>query len=298
MKKLLFFTIISILFIYLLKNNYNVNDIQIAGSSTVYPITLEAEYKFMKTNPQARINVEANGTGGGFELFTKGITQINNASRKITNEEQEVAQNNNVKYTEYLIGRDGITIIVNQDNDWIDNITKTELQEIFETNSPIKTWSDLKQTWPNKEIHLYGPTSASGTYDFFCDTIVKQEGEQSCSLTNSMNATENDNEIITNVSRDKYGIGFLGYAYYHENQDKVKSLAINNIPVNEQTIKSNQYLISRPLYLYVNNEDMQNNETLNKFIHFYLFNSQDFVKLSGYIPLTDTEIKNQEKKLI
>ncbi len=287
-------SIILIIFIFFKDDDYKINDIKIAGSSTVYPITLEAEYKYMENNPDIRINVESNGTGGGLDLFVKSQISIADASRAIKEEEIKKAQENGVEYYELMLGSDGITVIVNPENYWIDDITLEDLNKIFAADEQVELWSDINPDFPEEEIHLYGPTSASGTYDFFCETVVQTDP---CGLTNNMNATENDNEIVSNIQKDKYGIGFLGYAYYQENSNVVKSLSVDGVSVNEKTIKSGEYEISRPLYIYVNKEDMENNEDLNDFVNYYVDNSQEFTSLAGYVPLSDDELKIEQEKL-
>ncbi len=270
-------------------------DIQISGSSTVYPITLEAQSKFLdEVNPNARITVESSGTGGGLELFTQGEVQIANASRAIKEEEKEVAKENNIDYTEYQIGVDGITVIINPENDWAKNMTSEELKKAFEMGSDVNTWSDINPDYPDEPIRFYGPTSASGTYDFFVEEII---GDDEGALRDDMNATENDNEIITNIQKDKYGIGFLGYSFYSANKDTVQEVSIDGVDPAPESIKNGEYILSRPLFIYVNNKDMKENKILNDFVTYYIENCQYFVELSGYIPLTDVEQAALEEKL-
>ena len=264
-------------------------DINIAGSSTVYPITLEAQADYLdNVNSDARITVESTGTGGGFELFVNGQTQLNNASRAITPQEEEEAKKNGIDYSELKIGVDGITVIINKENDWADNLTSTDLKELFALDSDIHKWSDLDPTYPEQEVRFYGPTSASGTYDFFVETII---GNDKGALRDDMNATENDNEVITNVENDKYGIGFLGYSYYIQNVEEIKAITLNGIAPNSETIKEDSYLLSRPLYIYINNDALNENPVFNEFITHYIDNSQMFVQMSGYVPLNDEEEK-------
>ncbi len=273
------------------------DEIKIAGSSTVFPVTLEAQKGFLEEEPNARIKVEENGTGGGFELFTKGETSINDASREIKDEEIKQAEDNSIEYTEYLLGTDGITVIINKENDWASSMTKEELKMIFESDSKVTKWSDVNESWPNEEIKLYGPTSASGTYDFFCEEIVQEEGEENCSLNSNMSGTENDNEVVTNISSDKNGIGFLGYAYYENNKTKIQEVEVEGVKPNPENIKSGDYILSRPLFIYVNNKMYDENETLNKFVNYYINNAQKLVEDSGYVALTDEELKEQQAKL-
>lgn len=271
------------------------NLIIVSGSSTVYPITLEAQAKYIdKVDNELYMSVEANGTGAGFDLFSNNKTQINNASRKINKDEIKIAKRNNIKYDEYNIGTDGITVITNKENDWIHNIKSEDLKKAFKLGSNFEKWSDIDPKYPEQKINFYGPTSASGTYDFFVEAIIEDENS---SLRDDINATENDNEVVSNVEKDKYGIGFLGYSYYESNKDKVSKISINNVAPNINTIKERKYILSRPLYIYVNNQSMKDNKDLEAFISYYIENSQIFVKLSGYIPLNDEEQKQLMKSL-
>lgn len=275
----------------------NKDVINIAGSSTVYPITSEAIYQYELVNDHIPVNLESTGTGGGFELFTKGETDINNASRPIKEEEINDAKENGISYTELLLGTDGISVIVNPENDWIDDITVEELKMIFENDSTVQTWSDVREEWPDEKINLFGPTSASGTYDFFCEEVVEEEGDDGCAIRGDMNGTENDNEVISNVSNDEYGIGFLGYAFYQENKDAVKALAINGTLPEPHSIKNGDYYLSRPLYIYVNNNNMKSSENLNKFVTFYMDGIADYVEVAGYVPLDENQYEEQRAKL-
>ncbi len=270
------------------------NAISIAGSSTVYPITLEAQEAFKDEDPNALISVESTGTGGGFELFTKGETQINNASRAIKDEEIQAAKDNSINYEEFMIGTDGITVIINNNNDFATDLSKEDLRKAFESGSDVKMWSDINPDYPSEVISFYGPTSASGTYDFFVEEILEDEEG---ALRSDMNGTENDNEIVSNIEKDEYGIGFLGYSYYANNKDNIQEVAIDGIAPEYENIKSGEYILSRPLFIYVNTDSMEKNETLRKFVSFYIENSQEFVEKAGYVALTDDEQTKLEQQL-
>lgn len=270
--------------------------ISVEGSSTVYPITLEAIHDYDKEYPNshARIDVASTGTGGGFKLFVKGETEVNDASRAITSDEKKEAKKNNIDYTELQVGIDGITVIINDQNTWAQKLTSEDLKKIFEDDSKISTWSDLDSSFPDKKINLYGPTSASGTYDFFAETILSDEN---ASIRGDMNATENDNEVISNVENDKYGIGFLGYGYYSENKDRVQAVNIDGVSPNSFDIKSGDYVLSRPLYIYVNNQALRDDKSLQEFITYYIDNSQKFATSAGYVGITDKQVKEDQKKV-
>src|SRR6056297_3633176 len=203
--------------------------VSIAGSSTVNPVTAEAIDSFMEENPDADITQESTGTGGGFELFTKGETDMNNASRAINDEEQASAEENGIDFTELYLGDDGVTVIISNENDFAKELTSDQLKMIFDeaTNGQYLKWSDIDPSFPEETINLYGPTTASGTYDFFTEEIIGDE--DGASLRNDMAASEDDNLILNNVSKDPYGIAFLGFAYYNTNSDAVQSVTVDGV---------------------------------------------------------------------
>lgn len=272
-------------------------EINIAGSSTVYPIASEVSYQYTELNPDVTINLQSTGTGGGFELFDNGEIDINNASRAINDDEKQIASDNGIDYTELYLGIDGITVIVNPENDWITDATVEELKMIFDADYMVTNWSDINPSWPDEKINLYGPTSASGTYDFFCEEIVQEEGEDHCSIRSDMSGTENDNEVVTNVANDVNSIGFLGYAYYTQNIDSVNAVAVNGVLPTVDTIRSGDYYLSRPLYIYVNNNKMSENPALADFIHFYMQDIASAVEVSGYVALTQEEYDIERAKI-
>lgn len=267
--------------------------IKIEGSSTVFPITSFVVDDFSGMHKGVNITISENGTGGGFKSFTKGNTDINNASRKIKDKEKKEAVENDVSYTELKVAVDGITVVVNPQNSWIKDLTTEQLVKIFSEANYVKTWSEIDPSYPNTKINLYGPTDASGTYDFFGEKIFHEEG---IPLNPTMVGTENDNEIVSNVSKDKNAIGFLGYAFYEANRSKIKGVSVDGVTPTSETIMSREYLISRDLYIYVNNEKVKNNQTLNDFVRFYVENPDTYVKKAGYISLSEQEKADEIEK--
>lgn len=271
------------------------DELKIAGSSTVYPITSRAQDGYLDTYPGGKISIQENGTGGGFVQFSAGDVYINNASREIKEEEAKAAKKNDISYVPVQIGLDGITVVINKENVFAQSLTHDELHKLFSENSKIKKWSDLNPEYPNKKINFYGPTTASGTYDFFVETIIgKDAGE---ALRSDMVATENDNEIVSNVSRDEYGIGFMGYAFYSTNKDLVKPVLVDDVEPTIQNIKEGKYLISRPLYLYVNVGVLQQkeNKMYREFMRYYLDHVTELVEDSGYVALSKKENVEQRE---
>lgn len=271
--------------------------IAIDGSSTVFPITEAVAEEFMAQHPGVQVTVGVSGTGGGFKKFTAGETQIANASRPIKDEEKQKAQQNNIKYVDFTVAIDGIAVVVNPQNDWVDHLTVEELKKIWEPNSKVKKWSDIRPNWPNAEIKLYGPGTDSGTFDYFTEEIV---GEAKASRSD-YTASEDDNVLVQGVAGDKYALGYFGYAYYVENKDKLKVVPIDggNGPVtpSEETINKGTYKpLSRPLFIYVNADMLKQRKELQAFVKFYLENAQKLAPQVGYIAIPQNVHEENLKK--
>ncbi|MEC9490407.1 MAG: PstS family phosphate ABC transporter substrate-binding protein [Halanaerobiales bacterium] len=259
--------------------------VKIDGSSTVYPITQAMAEEFSYEYPRVRVTVGVSGTGGGFEKFTIGETAINDASREITKSEAAKAEANGIEYTKFVVGSDGITVAVNPENDWVNNITVEELHQIWKPDSSVQMWSDVRAEWPDEEIDLYGPGADSGTFDYFTEAIVGEEGASRSDYT----ASEDDNVLVRGVAGNKYAMGYFGYAYYEENQDKLKALSVNGVMPSVKTISNGNYTpLSRPLFIYVNNAAAKREE-VEAFLKFYFNNAQEIVPQTGYVPLESYE---------
>jgi len=269
--------------------------IKIAGSSTVYPISVAIAEEFNKLHPNVEIPIQSTGTGGGFKnFFIPGKTDINDASRPIKESELKAALENGIEPVEFQVATDAITIVVNPDANWIDNITIKELAHIWGPNNPAMKWKDVNPSWPNEKIELYGPTSASGTFDFFTEVIVGKEGAS----RSDYQGTEQDNTIVQAVSGSKYALGYFGLAYYLENQGKLKALKVEGIMPSIETARSGIYKpLSRPIFIYVNKNSLKRPE-VREFVRFYIEKtSSSLIKEIGYVPLTEEEMKNNLKKL-
>ena len=196
--------------------------IKIAGSSTVYPVSVAVAEEFHREYPGIEIPIQSTGTGGGFKnFFIPGKTDMNDASRRIKDSEIQKAQENGIEPLEIQVAIDAITIVVNPGADWVDDITVEQLAHIWRPDNPAMKWSDVDPSWPDETIELYGPTSASGTFDFFTDAIVGEEGAS----RSDYQGTEQDNTIVQAVSGSKYAMGYFGMAYYLENSEKIKAIA-------------------------------------------------------------------------
>jgi len=268
--------------------------VKIAGSSTVYPVSVAVAEEFNKLHPGVEVPIQSTGTGGGFSnFFIPGKTDINDASRPIKESERESAKANGIEALELRVGTDAVTIVVNPEADWLDDISVEQLAMIWRPENPARTWSDVNPSWPDEEIELYGPTSASGTFDFFTEEIVGEGGAS----RSDYQGTEQDNTIVQAVSGSRYAMGYFGMAYYIENQDKVKALKINGVGPSIETAKSGQYTpLSRPLFIYVSSESLKRPE-VEEFVRFYIkLTSATMIKEIGYVPLTEAEMEaNLEK---
>jgi phosphate transport system substrate-binding protein len=264
-------------------------DIVIEGSSTVYPITQAAAELFREQNPDARIEVGGAGTSDGFEAFCQGDTQISDASRPIDPaEEIPVCKENGVEYIEIPIAYDGISVVVNKKgNDWATDITSEELKKIWEPSAEgkITKWSQVRSDWPDRPLNLYGPGTESGTYEFFNETIVANEEE--VSRQSDVEMSEDDNVLVQGVSGDANALGYFGYSYYENNLDTLRALAVDGVKPTEDSIRSGEYLLSRPLFIYVSTDALKNNEAVKPFVDFYVApeNLDRLVKAAKYVTM-------------
>lgn len=264
-------------------------EIKIDGSSTVFPITEAIAEEFRAAYPDVKIPVGVSGTGGGFKKFAAKETDISNASRPIKDGEAEAAKANGVEYIELMVAYDGLSVLVNPANTWVDSLTVEELKKIWGPDSTVKTWKDVRAEWPAEEIKLYAPGTDSGTFDYFTEVINGKSG----AIRPDFIGSEDDNVLVQGIAGDKNAIGFFGYAYYEENKDKLKVVKIDNgngaIEPTFETIKSGSYApLSRPIFIYVNKASLEKPE-VKAFVTFYLETAKDIVKEVGYIALPDGE---------
>jgi phosphate transport system substrate-binding protein len=261
--------------------------IRIEGSSTVQPITQAAAELFRQEYPDARISVGGSGTSDGFEAFCQGDTQISDASRPIdVAEEVPVCEENGVEFIEIPVAFDGISVVVNPQNDWASDVTSEELKTMWEpaAEGQITRWSQVRSEWPDTELNLYGPGTESGTYEFFNEVIVGNEEEVNRS---DYEASEDDNVLVQGVAGDQNALGYFGYSYYVNNQDKLKVLAVDGVEPTTDSIRSGEYLLSRPLFIYVSTEALKNNEAVKPFVDFYLTpqNLDRIVEAARYVTM-------------
>ena len=272
-----------------------VGTIKVDGSSTVFPITEAVAEEFRAVEPQVKVTIGVSGTGGGFKKFSRGETNLSNASRPIKDKEKAACAENNIKYLELEVAYDGLAVLVNPQNDWVDSFTIEELKKIWEpaAQGTIMKWNQIRPEWPNEEIHLFGPGVASGTYDYFTEAIVGKSGSSRGDFT----ASEDDHVLVQGIAGDKYSLGFFGLAYYAENKDKLTLIGVHNgeevVKPTLETVSNGTYRpLSRPLFIYVNSTSVASLEVV-EFVNFYLENSSELSKDVGYIPLPDENYKKQ-----
>lgn len=259
--------------------------VRVDGSSTVYPITEAVAEEFRGPAPQVKLTVGISGTGGGFKKFCVGETDINDASRPIDPKEVALCGEKAIGFIELPIAFDGLTIVVNPKNKFVDKLTVAELKEIWRPDSPVKTWKDVRSTWPDEPISLYGAGHDSGTFDYFTEVINGKAKVCRADYT----ASEDDNVLVQGVEGDPHALGFFGYAYYVENKQRLKAVPIDggNGPVapSVETIRTGTYApLSRPLFLYVSRAAADRPE-VDAFVKFYLENGPELVGQVGYVPL-------------
>ncbi|WAA09734.1 PstS family phosphate ABC transporter substrate-binding protein [Fervidibacillus albus] len=256
--------------------------IAIDGSSTVYPIIEAVSEEYNAVQPKVQVSVGVSGTGGGFKAFIAGETDISNASRPIKDEEAQSLADAGIEYTEFQVAYDGLSVVVNKDNDWVDYLTIEELKKMWIEDGTVKTWADIREGWPDEEIKFYSPGTDSGTFDYFNEVILEDE-----QIVQSATLSEDDNVLVTGVTGDVNAIGYFGYAYYAENKDLLKVVPIDggNGPVEptNDTVESGEYSpLSRPLFIYVKNESIKRPEVYD-FVKYTLENAGDFAEEVGYV---------------
>jgi phosphate transport system substrate-binding protein len=264
--------------------------IKIDGSSTVYPITEAVGEEFQGDNPDARVTVGVSGTGGGFKKFVRDEIDIADASRPILASEMEQARNNGVEYIELPIAFDALTVVVNPENTWAESMTREELKKLWEpaAQEKITRWNQLRPEWPDAPVNLYGPGADSGTFDYFTEAVVGK----SKSSRGDFTASEDDNVLVQGIAGDRNALGYFGYAYFAENPDKLKAVAIDDdgdghqaVLPSAETVRDGSYRpLSRPIFIYVNAKSLDKPQ-VRKFVEFYLTEGPALAEEVKYVPL-------------
>ncbi len=272
-------------------------DVKIDGSSTVYPITEAVAEELRSEHPDIRVTVAKSGTGGGMKKFGKGEIDICDASREMKGEEANVCATNGIEYDNFMIAYDGIAVCVHPSNDWCDGLTVEQLKELFRLDSPIKTWKDLNDEWPDDEIILFGPGADSGTFDSFNEQVLGKDTKSRTGYTQS----EEDNVLVNGVKADERALGYFGFAYYMENADGLKLVGIdsgdgNYVQPSEETIRNKTYTpLSRPLFIYVNRDSFTGQKVAD-FVKFYLDHAAELAKEVGYVPVDEEQAEQNQAR--
>ena len=271
--------------------------IQIDGSSTVFRISRAAQEAYGVDKPDVTVVVNNHGTGGGFSRYLEGEVDIVDASRTAKPEEESKAKANNLDWTRYTIGYDGITIVVNAKNDFVKALTVAQLKTIWEPDSKVKTWKDVDPSWPDRTIVLYSPDKDSGTFEFFTEAICGKAKRQ----RDDVQPSADDNTLVSGVAGDPDGIGYFGYAYFAANKDKLHAVAVRKnadakavLPAPE-TILDNSYApLARPLFIYVKNTALKRPEVAD-FLTFYLGHAAELAEKAKYVaPRAEDQSANMQ----
>lgn len=274
-------------------------DVTADGSSTVFPVSEAIAEEFGKVAPHVRVTVGVSGTGGGFKRFCAGETDISNASRPISATEKDACAKAGVEWVELHVGIDGLAVVINKDNDFVTSLTTAELKKIWEPGSQINNWNQVRPSFPNARLALFGADTESGTFDYFTEVINGKVDASRSDYT----ASSDDNVLVQGVAGNKFALGYFGFAYYAENKDKIKVLAIDSgdgkpVTPTPATINDGTYKpLSRPLFVYVNKKSLQGKQQVREFTKFYLAKAPVLVKEVGYVELTAAQYAEQIQKL-
>lgn len=253
------------------------------GSSTVAPITEALVEEYQQVQPDVKVTAGASGTGGGFEKFIAGETDFSNASRPIKDEEASKLKEEGIDYTELEIAKDGLTIVVNSENDWAKDLTIEDLKKLWVEDGTTKKWSDINPEWPDEEVVFYSPGTDSGTFDYFNEVVLEDED-----IVKSATLSEDDNVLVQGVQGDKNAIGYFGYAYYLANKDSLNDVKIDGVEPTNETIESGEYTpLSRSLFVYVKNSSVNENEAVYDFMKYSLENAGEMAEAVGYVSLPE-----------
>jgi phosphate binding protein len=278
-------------------------DIVIAGSSTVYPLTQHMADLFKQEGYTGQITIDSIGTGAGFERFCKGEIDIANASRPIKDEEIKNCSAIGIEPIEFRVGTDALTVVVSQQNTFIDNLTFEQLAQIF--SGAAKTWKDVNPAWPAEPIQLFSPGTDSGTFDFFVEKVFAKEYQQDKKLAYArlteapgIQLSENDNVLVQGVEGSPNAIGYFGYAYFKENQGRLRAVSIEGVAPTEATAESGEYPLARPLFIYSAKRIMEQKPQVAAFIGYYLTYVNDEILKVGYFPASAEAIGAARQKLL
>jgi phosphate transport system substrate-binding protein len=284
--------------------NANNETIRIDGSSTVYPLSavaakyFETSSKSVKKSKGAKVTVGFSGTGGGFEKFCRDETDISNASRAIKSTEKAVCDKAGIAFTEILIANDGLAVVVNKSNDWLTCITMAELKKIWDLNSKVSKWSDVRAGFPDTSIKLFGAGTDSGTFDSFTEMVT---GKAKQVRKDGVQTSEDDNVTVAGVSGDKGAMGYFGLSYAIENESKVKLVPIDKgagcVTPTVETVQGQTYPLARPLFTYVKNASISTKPAVGAYVSFWVDNLKQISADAIFVPLTNAQQKTLAKNV-
>lgn len=262
--------------------------VAVDGSSTVYPMSAAAYELLSEQNPGIRVTVGSSGTGGGFEKFCAGQTDISNASRHIAEDEVAACEQNGVEFTELQVATDALTVVVHPELA-VDCLTTEQLVKLWEPGSKVDNWQDLDPDFPDQGITLFGPGTDSGTYDYLAADVI---GHKSESTRDDYEASEDDNVLVQGVSGTEGATGYFGFSYYEQNKDSLKALAIDDgngcVAPSAETAQAGEYTpLSRPLFIYVNDASYTGKPAVQEYTDFYIANLPQIAEAAQFIPLND-----------
>ena len=267
------------------------------GSSTVGPFVTKAAEDF-KAEQDVDVTVGISGTGGGFERFCAGETDLSNASRPIDEDEQALCAEGGVEYVEFRVATDALTNVVNSENDWADCLTVEQLGEIWGPGSKITNWNQVDPSFPDVQLRLYGPGTDSGTFDYFTDAINGEEGASRTDFAPS----EDDNVIVQGVIGERGGLGYFGFSYFEQNQGALKALEVDSgsgcVAPSAATAQDGSYTpLARPLFVYVKQSSFDDSENVRNFIGFMFDNNQSIAEGAEFVPLSEEQIAEGQATL-
>ena len=272
--------------------------IQVDGSSTVAPLVTLAAERFRTEEPKVRVSVGVSGTGGGFERFCRDETDLSNASREIKDDERQLCEKNGVPFFELQVANDGISVVVNSDNTWAECLTVEQLKAIWAPKSKVTSWKDVDPSFPDEELSLFGAGTDSGTFDYFTEAIVGDEGASRSDYTPS----EDDNVTVRGVSGNKGALGYFGLSYYLENKERLRAVAIDGgdgcVEPSVETVQDGTYKpLSRPLLMYVNEDSLADKEAIDPFLTFLLDNESRLARGAKFVPMTQRQLDDAHTAL-
>jgi phosphate transport system substrate-binding protein len=271
--------------------------INIDGSSTVAPLSEAAAELFQEQNQGVRVTVGTSGTGGGFEKFCAGETDISDASRQIEADEIKACESKGIKYEEVQVANDGLSVVVNPQNTWAKCLTVAQLKKIWDKGSTVNNWNQVDPSFPNEPLKLFGAGTDSGTFDYFTKAINGEEGRS----RSDYSATEDDNVTVTGVSGSKGGLGYFGLSYLEENQGKVQGIQVDGgdgcVAPSKETVQDGSYKpLSRPLFIYPSDKALERPE-VKGFTEFYVNNYQKIAEEALFVPLTEEQAATAKQKV-